>query len=121
MRMVRLFSAEMRLEPLAIAPERLPTEATYSPPDSVTLPEYRVPATVVEKLLSCISTAALLLALVPPDACPNPLRAGAAVLEALLAGALEAGVAGAAGAFAVGIEAAFAGAAATGLKTIKLE
>ena len=91
MRTVRLFSASMRLDPLAVAPERLETEATYSPSNSSTLPEYCVPATVVEKPVSCISAAALPLALAPPEAASRPLQTGAAVREVLGTGAVEAG------------------------------
>jgi hypothetical protein len=48
MRLLRLFSAAVMLDPLAVAPERPETEAVYSPPDSSTLPEYCFPPTVVE-------------------------------------------------------------------------
>jgi hypothetical protein len=67
MRVVRLFSAAVALEPVALAtPE---TEAVYSPSDSLTLPEYCLPATVVLKLVAAASTSctALLLLLPPPD------------------------------------------------------
>jgi len=36
---LRLFSADWTLDPLALAPGRFPTEATYVPPDSSKLPE----------------------------------------------------------------------------------
>jgi hypothetical protein len=121
MRTVRLFSAAMRLDPLAVAPERVATVATYLPFDSSTLPEYCVPPTVVEKLVCCISSAALLLALAPPEAWPEPLRAGATALAVLAAEALEAIVLDAAGVVAFDAAAAFTGAAATGFKTIMRE
>jgi hypothetical protein len=50
-----------------------------------------VPATVVEKPVSCISAAALPLALAPPEAASRPLQTGAAVREVLGTGAVEAG------------------------------
>jgi hypothetical protein len=115
MRVVRLFSAAIRLDPLAVAPERVETEATYSPPDSSTLPEYCVPATVVEKLVSCISSAALPPALAPQEEWLCLLLA--AVVLAVFAAA----VVDVAGVDAVGEEVAFGGAAATGFSTVKLE
>jgi hypothetical protein len=115
-----LFSAELALDPLALAPVRLATVATYSPSDSCTLPEYDLPPTVVEKLVSCIScTAALLLAPPPPPAeWLEELRAGAGVLvvEAFVVDALLA---------ALGVdvvdEAAVERAATTGFRTCVLE
>jgi hypothetical protein len=76
----------MMLGPEADAPGRLETEAVYCPFDSSTLPEYCLPATVVEKKVACIS-AALLLA----------LAAGAAWACALLACGAGAGGAALAG------------------------
>jgi tetratricopeptide (TPR) repeat protein len=48
MRLLRAFSAASRLDPVAVAPARLETEAVYCPLDSDTLPEYCLPPTVVE-------------------------------------------------------------------------
>jgi hypothetical protein len=115
-RRVRLFSAPITLDPLAVAPERAGSEATYSPSDSCTLAEYVVPPTVVEKLASCISSAALLLALAPPEACPEALEAGTAVLAELVVAAPVVAWADFAGTAPAGIEAALTG-AATGFNT----
>jgi len=71
MRMVRAFSAACALLALAEAPARPETEAVYCPFESFTLPEYCLPATVVEKLVACIAAAALLLLPPPP---PPPER-----------------------------------------------
>lgn len=71
MRLLRLFSAAVMLDPVAVAPERVETEAVYCPFDSCTLPEYCLPCTVVEKLVAaCISSTALL----PPPPPPPPER-----------------------------------------------
>jgi hypothetical protein len=68
MRVVRLFSAAVALEPVAEAPARPVTEAVYSPSDSSTLPEYCLPETVVVKLVAAsTSCAAALLPPPPPD------------------------------------------------------
>jgi hypothetical protein len=68
MRVVRLFSAAVALEPVAVAPAKPETVAVYSPSDSLTLPEYCLPATVVLKLVAAsTSSAAALLPLAPPD------------------------------------------------------
>jgi hypothetical protein len=47
MRVVKLFSADVTLDPLALAPAKPLTVAVYSPSDSSTLPEYCLPPTVV--------------------------------------------------------------------------
>jgi hypothetical protein len=67
---LRLFSAAVTLEPVAVAPERFETEAVYSPPDSSTLPEYCFPPTVVEYPETSISSAVALLA--PPALDEDP-------------------------------------------------
>jgi hypothetical protein len=69
MRVVRLFSAAVALEPVALAPAKPETAAVYSPSDSSTLPEYCLPSTVVEKLVAASTscTAALLLPPPPPE------------------------------------------------------
>ncbi len=67
MRRLRLFSAASTLDPVAVAPDTEETVAVYSPSDSSTLPEYCLPATVVEKLVAAsISSVALLLLAPPP-------------------------------------------------------
>jgi hypothetical protein len=76
-----------------------------------------VPATVVEKLVSCISSAAL-LSLAPPEAWAFPLREGVAELAVA---ELEAGVADAADAVAVDLAAGLIGVAAAGFKTVMLD
>jgi hypothetical protein len=119
MRIVRLFSAAIALDPDAVAPERLGSEATYSPFDSETMPEYCFPAMVVEKLVSCICWAALLLALTPPprEAWLCSVRAGAGALGVEV---LEDAAAGVGGAVLVDFAAALIGAAITGLKSVLL-
>lgn len=63
-----MFSAAVALEPVAVAPARPVTVAVYSPSDSLTLPEYCLPATVVLKLVAAsTSCTAALLPLPPPD------------------------------------------------------
>jgi hypothetical protein len=57
---------------LAEAPARPETEAVYCPPEFSTLPEYCLPATVVEKLVACFTSSAALLLLPPPP--PPPER-----------------------------------------------
>jgi len=47
-RVLRLFSADWALDPLAVANTIFGIEAMYCPPDSETLPEYCFPPTVRE-------------------------------------------------------------------------
>jgi hypothetical protein len=122
MRMARLFSAAISLDPVAVAPESVGSEATYSPSDSETLPEYCFPSTVVEKLVTCISWATLLPALAPPPPLWEAwLGLLGACAGALGAEALEPDVAVVVDTVPLDFGAALKGRAIAGLKTVLLE
>lgn len=78
MRVVRLFSAAITLDPVAVAPAMPETEAVYSPSDSSTLPEYCFPPTVVVKLVAA-STSSISTALPPPPPDEEELERDAVV------------------------------------------
>jgi hypothetical protein len=82
MRVVRLFSAAVALEPEADAPETPEAEAVYSPSDSCTLPEYCLPLTVVEKLVAAV-TSSTTAALLPPPPPPPELVCAVLVVVVL--------------------------------------
>ena len=121
MRVVRLFSADVSLEPVALAPATPETEAVYSPSDSLTLPEYCLPSTVVEKLLAAeISSDALLLLLLLP---PPPELECEAVLELVVLAVVVLAVAWVASEAVVEVvdEVAVDLAVDTGFSTVKLD
>jgi hypothetical protein len=107
------------LDPVAVAPERVETEAVYCPFDSCTLPEYCLPCTVVEKLVVCISSAALLLLPPPPPPPEREVFADEVVVDAVLVEAVLDD------ALAVvdeaGVEAAVDRLTATGFSTVAVE
>jgi hypothetical protein len=73
------------LDPVAVAPERVETEAVYCPFDSCTLPEYCLPCTVVEKLVACFTSSAALLLPPPPPPPEREVFVDEVVVEAVLA------------------------------------